>query len=230
MPVPAPATAELLRGIPYYSGDIAKELVTPTGAAIVAVLGDGFGAMPPGFVCHRIGYGAGTWDLPIPNVLRLQLGKICGDGNREMCVIETNIDDLNPQIFGYVSDKLFAAGAVDVWFTPVTMKKGRPATELSVLAPVEILDTIVDILFTETSTLGVRYTLVDRIIAEREWLTVELPWGKVQVKVGRRGNKVCNLAPEYEDCRRLAEEHKVPLKTVQQTAICQAMAIAGQGS
>ena len=221
MPVPAPATAELLRGIPYESGDIAKELLTPTGAALVATLSQGHGGMPAGFVSEAIGYGAGTWDLDIPNVLRAVLGRTeAADGKGDcLVVVEANIDDLNPQVYPYVMDKLLAVGAKDVWLTPVIMKKGRPATQLSVLIDCSALDTIVNILIAETSTIGVRYHQVDRVIASRELVAVDTAWGQVKVKIGSHLGGVCNIAPEFEDCRRLAEEKGVPLKTVWQHSL-----------
>lgn len=216
MPVPAPATAELLRGIPYESGEIAKELVTPTGAALVSTLSRKE-SLPDGFVSEAVGYGAGSWDLEIPNVLRAVLGSVEASAPAEsggQLVIETNIDDLNPQIYSYVMDKLFAAGARDVWMTPILMKKNRPATKLSVLADTPMADTMVAILLSETSAIGVRFYPVNRVTAEREVVSVDTPWGPARVKVCTYQGRICNIAPEFEDCRRLAEEGAVPLKTI----------------
>lgn len=213
MPVPAPATAELLTGIPYTHGDIEKELLTPTGAALLAVLCDGFGDRPAGFVSDKTAYGAGGWDLDIPNVLRVQLGNIA-EKSGELLVLETNIDDCNPQIFDYVMERLFKAGALDVWLTPIQMKKNRPAVTLSVLAPVKLQEKIEEIIFTETTTIGVRHYPVQRTVAERREEVVNTPWGSVRVKISANQGVVCSVTPEFDDCRTLAEANGVPLKEV----------------
>jgi pyridinium-3,5-bisthiocarboxylic acid mononucleotide nickel chelatase len=229
MPVPAPATAELLRGLPYDNGDIAKELVTPTGAALVAALSNGNGFAPKDFVSEAVGYGAGTWELIIPNVLRAVLGVSGGAGPEDgLVVVEANIDDLNPQVYSFVMDKLFDAGARDVWLTPIIMKKGRPATQLSLLTDSKELEKVFAILFSETSTIGTRYYPVNRAITERELVEVDTPFGRVRVKIGTYLGKVCNIAPEFEDCRRLAEDRGVPLKTVLQEALGAALRLYGQ--
>jgi len=222
MPIPAPATAELLSGIPYYNGELAKELVTPTGAAIIAALGNGYGAMPEQFRSQRIAYGAGTWDLKIPNVLRLQVGEIstlaCNTedcANHSTFVIEANIDDLNPQVYEYVMEKMLNQGALDVWLTPIIMKKSRPATLLSVLVKSQDLHQIQATLLTETSTIGMRYYPVQRIVAERKLFTIQSPWGQARVKISYYDGEICSISPEYEDCKRLADEHNIPLKVVQ---------------
>lgn len=225
MSVPAPATVELLKGIPYYAGEIKKELVTPTGAAITAALAASFGDMPSHFTTEKIGYGAGTWDLEIPNVLRIHLGTLSARAaTSEAIVVETNIDDLNPQNYDYIMDRLFENGALDVWLTPIIMKKGRPAVTLSVLIPEtdECLRRISATLFAETTTLGMRHYKVQRTMADRKFVQIELPWGKVNVKYGIYQGQICNYAPEYEDCRRIAEAHGIPLKAVQQAAINEA--------
>ena len=163
MPVPAPATAELLKNIPYYQGTIKKELVTPTGAAIIAALGTAYGDMPEKFISHNLGYGAGTWDLPIPNVLRMHIGEIELEAtSKETMVVEANIDDSSPQIFPYVMDKLLAMGVFDVWLTPIIMKKNRMATKLSVLLDSQLLPKVIPLLFEETSTIGLRHYVVKR--------------------------------------------------------------------
>lgn len=221
MPVPAPATAELLKTIPHYSGSIEKELVTPTGAALVGALGIEFGEIPANFKTDSIGYGAGTWDLEIPNTLRMHIGEIVRPDSDDVLVVEANVDDLNPQVYGYVMDKLFAAGALDVWLTPVIMKKTRPATVLSVLTNGDRLDEIVAIIFAETSTIGMRYYKVQRCTASRNMIQATTPWGEVTVKVSSFNGNVCTATPEYEDCRRLAEKSGVPLKTIQQAAIAE---------
>ncbi|BBB93305.1 MAG TPA: nickel pincer cofactor biosynthesis protein LarC [Methylomusa anaerophila] len=236
IPVPAPATVELLIGIPYYQGDIKKELVTPTGAAIVASLGQGFGSMPEAFVSKKVGYGAGTWNLPIPNILRLYIGEIVGiDPNLEqynkdeqaasgsVTVIEANIDDLNPQVYPFVLDKLLAAGALDAWITPIIMKKGRPAVKLSALVEGTNKTKAAEIILTETSSIGVRFYEAGRLVADREFLPVITPWGQVRVKISSYQGKIINVAPEYEDCRKLATERGVPLKVVQHIALKEAM-------
>jgi pyridinium-3,5-bisthiocarboxylic acid mononucleotide nickel chelatase len=229
MPVPAPATAELLRGIPYDKGEIAKELVTPTGAALIATLSNGNGFTPKDFVSESIGYGAGTWELVIPNVLRAVLGVSGQSGSEDdLVVVEANIDDLNPQVYSYVMEKLFAAGARDVWLTPIMMKKSRPATQLSLLVDKKELEKMVAVLFEETSTIGTRYYPVNRVITERQLVEVETTRGRVRVKIGSYLGKVCNIAPEFEDCRRLAEDQGLPLKTVLQEAQSIAWRVYGQ--
>lgn len=219
MPIPAPATAELLKNIPYYSGDISKELVTPTGAAIIATLGSGFGAMPENFISHTIAYGAGTWELTIPNVLRMHIGEVADDSGNDKIVIETNIDDLNPQVYEYVIDKLLTAGAVDVWLTPITMKKSRPATQLSVLTDKQHLDHLVKIIFAETSTIGLRFYHVERAVAERKFIDVSTDWGTVHVKISYREGQIVHISPEFDECKILAQKNNIPLKLVQQRAV-----------
>ncbi|MEI7850574.1 MAG: nickel pincer cofactor biosynthesis protein LarC [Kiritimatiellales bacterium] len=219
MPIPAPATAELLTGIPYTQGDIEKELLTPTGAALLATLCDGFGDRPAGFVSEKTAYGAGGWDLDIPNVLRAELGQLrCGTESSELLVFESNIDDCNPQIFDYVMEKLFKIGALDVWLTPIQMKKNRPAVTLSVLAPAALQAEIEKIIFTETTTIGIRRYSVQRTAAERREENVTTPWGSVRVKISSINGKVCSATPEYDDCRKLAAANDVPLKDVLQAA------------
>lgn len=217
MPVPAPATAELLCGIPYYSGDIRRELVTPTGAAVLAALGTGFGGMPEQFICRHVGYGAGTWDIEIPNVLRMVVGEL-GQKEAELLVVEANIDDMNPQHYAYAMDRLFAAGALDVWLTPIVMKKGRPATTLSVLVSGKLVQAVTDILFAETTTIGVRHYPVERTVASRATALVDTQWGGVRIKISKHQGRICNFSPEFDDCLRLAKEHGVPLKAVRQAA------------
>ncbi|HWR38947.1 MAG TPA: nickel pincer cofactor biosynthesis protein LarC [Patescibacteria group bacterium] len=230
MPVPAPATAELLCGLPYYQGDIEKELLTPTGAAILATLGDGFGEKPQDFITEIMGYGAGGWDLTIPNVLRLHRGRLETETGvakplrdpEQVILIETNIDDQNPQIFPYVMDRLLATGALDVWLTPIIMKKGRPAHVLSILCHEQERETLTELILVETTTIGIRYSPVTRTIAERAISQVETRWGMVRVKISRHQDQIVNIMPEYEDCRRLAEAFGVALKDVQQAALAAA--------
>ena len=220
MPVPAPATAELLKSIPYYSGDIKKELVTPTGAAVIAALGSGYGVMPEHFISESISYGAGTWELDIPNVLRMHVGQMMATTiPNETMIVEANIDDLNPQVYPYVMDQLFAIGVFDVWLTPIIMKKNRSATLLSVLLNSKLLAEVTTILFKETSTIGVRHYIVQRTMATREIINVTVPWGQANVKVSSYNGKVCSITPEYDDCKRLATEYGIALKEVQQTVL-----------
>jgi uncharacterized protein (TIGR00299 family) protein len=214
MPVPAPATVELLNGIPYTHGDIEKELLTPTGAALLAALCDGFGDVPAGFTGESAAYGAGGWELDIPNVLRARTGTLRPPEKGGLTVFETNIDDASPQLFDYVMERLFKAGALDVWLTPVQMKKNRPAVKLSALAPDALRAEIENIIFTETTTLGIRRCAVLRTAAQRREDTVRTQWGPVRVKTSSVNGRTCSVTPEYEDCRRLAETNGIPLKEV----------------
>jgi len=232
-PVPAPATVELLRGAPVFSSGVHAELVTPTGAAIVKTLAARFAAFPPMKV-ERAGYGAGSRNFTgHANVLRLTIGETVeipatGDGaspvstmevgQDTVTVLEANLDDLNPQVFGYVMDRLLAEGALDVFGMPVQMKKNRPGTLLTVLAKPEDAEKLANIVFAETSTLGVRRRDERRQVLERQWETVRTPWGDVRMKIASMQGAVTHYAPEYEDCRRIAEEKHVPLKSVMQEA------------
>lgn len=219
MPVPAPATADLLRNATIYSKHANTELVTPTGAAILAAVVNHFGPLE-NFVTERIGYGAGTKEFPdFPNCVRLMLGKETGASAQDVIVIEANIDDMTPQNFGYVTEKLLGAGALDVFTIPVQMKKGRPGHLLQVLTPPQVADTISRIIFEETTTIGVRRYTATRTILDREFVEVETEYGKVKVKVSRLAGDVVNFTPEYEDCARLARERSVALKKVQAAAI-----------
>ena len=223
MPVPAPATADLLRQATIYQKHAQTELVTPTGAAILAAVVNEFGPLG-GFVTERIGYGAGTKQFPdFPNCLRLMLGEERGaaaqPASAEVIVIEANIDDMTPQNFGYVTEKLLAAGALDVFTVPVQMKKGRPGHLLQVLAPAEAADGLSRIIFQETTTIGIRRHTVDRTTLAREFVTVETDYGTVKIKVSKLDGRVVNVAPEYEDCARIARETGVPLKQIQALAI-----------
>lgn len=215
MPIPAPATAELLHGIPYKQGDVEKELLTPTGAALVATLCDSFGDRPEGFVTERTAYGAGGWDLDIPNVLRAEIGQLsCSTEKKGLCVLETNIDDCSPQVVSYAMDRLFEAGALDVWQTPILMKKGRSGIKLSVLCPVSLKNELEWIVFEETSSIGIRSFSVDRTALDRREETVETPWGPVRVKISSWNGKICSSTPEYDDCRKQAEANGIPLKMI----------------
>lgn len=222
-PVPAPATVELLKDAPVYSNGIQAELVTPTGAAIVKTLVTRFAAFPE-MKIENSGYGAGSRDLPgIPNVVRLTLGEAQSTlasktSSDIITVLEANLDDLNPQVFGYVMDRLLEDGALDVFGMPVQMKKNRPGTLLTVLCKPEDAGKLTHLIFTETTTLGVRRRDERRQTLARRWESVSTPWGEVRIKIASMNGTVTNSAPEYEDCRRIAAAHHVPLKTVIQEA------------
>ena len=220
MPVPAPGTAQLLLGVPSYSSGIQAELATPTGAAILSTLARRFGPLPLMDV-RAVGYGAGSRDLAEqPNVLRLVVGEAGGaalEGDT-VSLLETNIDDMNPQFFEHLMDQLFAAGALDVWMTPITMKKSRPGIALSVLCPAEAARRLGEVVLEGSTTFGVRIAAVDRLKLRREVLDVETPYGPAQVKVARRGDRVVHVSPEYEVCRRLAAVTGRPLAEVFEAA------------
>lgn len=219
IPLPAPATVALLQGIPVTGSDIEKELVTPTGAVILSTLASGFGPIPA-MRLGAVGYGAGGRDLPIPNVIRLLLGEQDPPTTLErLALLETNIDDSNPEIFGYVMEKLLAAGALDVFFTPIQMKKNRPATLLSTLCRPPDVDELETILLTETSTLGIRRQWVERRCLERFSETLQTRYGPIRVKIARLHDGATKRAPEYDDCRRAAETHNVPLREVYAAAL-----------
>jgi pyridinium-3,5-bisthiocarboxylic acid mononucleotide nickel chelatase len=218
LPVPAPATANLLQGKPTYSNGVQRELVTPTGAAIVATLCDSFGPQPPMSV-SAIGYGAGATDLEgQPNVLRLMIGesaeKAVPGYDQEIAVIEANLDDMNPQIYGYFQERALAAGALDVFTTSVQMKKNRPGTLLTVLCQPADAQTLMSLIFAETTTFGVRTYSAQRRVLPRESVKVTTKFGEVRVKLSRVNGRILHVAPEYEDCRKLAEEKNVPLQRV----------------
>jgi uncharacterized protein (TIGR00299 family) protein len=223
LPVPAPATAKLLLGKPTYSNGVLKELVTPTGAAIVATLCDSFGPQPA-MAVSAIGYGAGTTDLEgQPNVMRLMIGEAVQKnewGTEESIrVLEVNVDDMNPQVYGYFQEKALAAGALEVFATPVQMKKNRPGMLITVLCAAADEGKFQEMLFAETTTLGVRSTLTQRRILPREWVNVTTRFGEVRMKVARVNGTVRQASPEFEDCRKLAEEKKVPLQEVLDAAL-----------
>ncbi len=214
LPVPAPATLELIAraGAPLSQTDWQGELVTPTGAAIVTTLAR---FQRPAMRVNKVGYGAGSYDFAgRPNVLRVWLGEKLPEEKGATLLVETNIDDMSPEVLGYVQERLFAAGAADVWFTSIQMKKNRPATKLSVLCAMEKEDAIVGVLLRESSTLGVRVTQVRRHEAEREVVTFPSSLGKATVKIKRWNQEPVQVSPEYEDCRRLAREKEMPLAEV----------------
>ncbi|MDK2822779.1 MAG: pyridinium-3,5-bisthiocarboxylic acid mononucleotide nickel chelatase [Clostridia bacterium] len=217
MPIPAPATAELLTDAVTYTNEVSGELVTPTGAAIITTLTSNFGDQPL-LKIKKVAYGAGTWDLIIPNVLRLTLAeevKNLIDADKSM-VIETNIDDMNPEFYDYLMEKLFAAGAVDVYFIPVQMKKNRPGTLISITSNLPDHSPIIEVLLKETTTLGLRMYPVGRVKLIKEYQELQTPWGKVKVKLGKYNGKIVNIKPEYEDCKAIAKREGIPLKEVWQ--------------
>jgi pyridinium-3,5-bisthiocarboxylic acid mononucleotide nickel chelatase len=235
-PVPAPATVKLLGSAPVYSGAIQKELVTPTGALLVSSYATSFGPLPA-MTIDQVGYGAGDNDFPsTPNVLRILVGRpavVSGvasgvasgfsrtdsTGAERVVVIECEIDDMNPQLFGVAMDRLYAAGALEVFYIPVQMKKNRPGTLLTVVAPPELRSRLSEIIFTETTTIGVRYAELDRECLRRELVTVNTPVGEVRMKLAWRDGRLVNAVPEFDDCNKLAAAQNLPVKEIQSLAV-----------
>ena len=218
LPLPAPATLALLDNVPTYGVPVEAELVTPTGAAILGTLVHEFGPRPP-MTITTTGQGAGSMDLPDrPNILRLTLGRAANKAStgllvENLLVAETNIDDMNPEIVPFLMDRLFEAGALDVWVTPIQMKKGRPAMTLSLLARPGDRDILLDIIMTESTSIGVRTYPTERLSLSREPKIIETPWGEVAVKAVHRGAGL-EFVPEFESCRRIARKTKLPLKDI----------------
>ncbi|MBA4422145.1 MAG: TIGR00299 family protein [Syntrophus sp. (in: bacteria)] len=219
-PLPAPATAEILCGVPWRKLDIEGELVTPTGAAIIREIAAGFGPLPA-MTVERIGYGAGKNDFGIPNVLRVMVGEEHAPlpTPQSVSVIETNIDDLNPQFYETAMERLFAAGALDVFLSPIQMKKNRPGTLLSVICDPFQAESMAAIVLDETSTLGVRISQWERVCLERRWEEVVTEFGAVRIKIGERDGKAVTASPEYEDCKKAAIKHKVAVRHVYESAV-----------
>ncbi len=222
-PVPAPATVKLLGDAPVYGGEIQQELVTPTGALIVSSYASSFGPIPH-MAIERVGYGAGGRDFPsTPNVLRVLVGRELAAhdhaGEGRVTIIECEIDDMNPQIFGVAMDRLYAAGALEVFYVAVQMKKNRPGTLLTVVAPPERRAALAEIIFRETTTIGLRHYEVDRECLRREIVAVETPIGAVRFKIAWRDGRVVNAVPEFEDCARLATAQNLSVKEVQALAV-----------
>jgi uncharacterized protein (TIGR00299 family) protein len=222
LPVPAPATLELLKGVPVYGLDVEAELVTPTGAAIVTALAHSFGP-PPSMRVERVGYGAGQRELPIPNLLRLIIAHAPGElglslvetfDEDTVILLETNIDNMSPEFYEHVMGRLFQQGALDVFLTPIQMKHNRPAVILSVIVGEKDVDETLEVIFAETTTLGVRVQEVRRKKLARESVVIDTCYGPIAVKVARLGGVIKNIAPEYEECRKIAEQHRLPLKEV----------------
>ncbi len=225
IPVPAPATLELLKNIPTYSGGIESEMITPTGAAIISTLAKSFGKRPL-MKIERTGYGAGEKEFAIPNLLRVSMGeKILKDEklkdgyvSDETVLIETNIDDMNPEFYDYIMDKLFSQGALDVFLTPIQMKKNRPAHMLSIIVYEQNLKEALEVLFSESTTLGVRIREIKRLRLAQQNFIAETKYGKIRVKAGMFKEEIKNISPEYEDCKKMAKQHQVPLKEVYEEA------------
>ena len=219
IPLPAPATAELLKNVPVYSTGIEGELTTPTGAAIITTLAESFGNMPAMNI-RQIGYGAGTSDREIPNLLRVMIGEITESDYETdtVTIIETNIDDMNPEFYEYVSEKLLKLGALDVCTSPVYMKKSRPGALLSIIADHDKIEDILSVIFSETTTIGIRMYHAERIKLQREVVIVATQYGDVRVKISKYKDQVKNIAPEYDDCKKIAAEKNIPLKNVYDAA------------
>ena len=220
LPVPAPATVRLLGNAPIYGGPVQKELVTPTGALLATEYAGAFGPIPA-MTIERTGYGAGERDTPgAPNVLRVMIGREADrTGTERVVVIECEIDDMNPQIYGTLMDQLYAAGALEVFYVPVQMKKNRPGTLLTIVATPEGRAALADVVFRETTTIGLRYAERERECLRREMLPVETPIGPIRVKLAWRDGRIINAVPEFDDCAKLASERQLPIKDVQAMAV-----------
>jgi uncharacterized protein (TIGR00299 family) protein len=239
LPVPAPASVELLKGIPVYSSGVKFELTTPTGAALISSLAAGFGPMPD-MQITKAGVGAGDKDLKEqPNILRMFIGekaekKRQGSGvgsqkpEESIIVIETNIDDMNPQVYEYVMDKIFKAGALDVFLTQIIMKKGRPGIKLSVLCNEDKKDALSEIILKETTSIGLRFYRAERKTLQREIMSIDTMYGRVRVKKSRLGNEIQKASPEYEDCRKIARKFNIPLVEVLKAVSSQLSAVSNK--
>ncbi|MFO8110739.1 MAG: nickel pincer cofactor biosynthesis protein LarC [Thermoplasmata archaeon] len=227
LPVPAPATMELLKGVPVYSTGVEGELVTPTGAAILSTLTSSYSGMPQGIITS-VGYGAGYKEIEHPNLLRAVLLKEHDNhGKQEITILETNIDDMNPEIYSYLFDSLFEAGALDLTLTPIYMKKNRPAAKLTVLCNPALAEPLMEIIFRETSTFGVRIINGHRVCLDRKIVEVKTPYGEVKVKVGSKNGEPVTISPEYEHCAEIARAKGVALKEVYREALCSAEDLHG---
>ncbi|KPU45901.1 hypothetical protein OXPF_03690 [Oxobacter pfennigii] len=222
IPVPGPAALELLKGVPIYSRDIKTELVTPTGAAIISTLCTDFGPIP-NMVVEKTGYGTGKKDLEIPNLLRVIIGDVKKNSN--IVMMECNIDDMNSEFYEYTMKKLFDAGALDVFLTNIIMKKGRPAVKLSVIAKEETVDKLSEIIFSETSTIGLRKYSVEREVLERKIFKVDTKYGEISIKAAYRKGVLSNFAPEYEDVKETALKSGIPVKEVYNEAVKESLNI-----
>lgn len=213
LPLPAPATMKLLEGVPIRQVNVEGETLTPTGAAIITYYAKGY-SLPP-MRLSKIGLGAGQKDFPIPNILRVLLGESIGEFKIEdVVLLETNIDDMAPNLYEFVIDELFKAGALDVFLQPIIMKRSRPGVILSVLCKPEDVGRLSELMFRETTTLGIRVNRLERMVLEREIVKVETKWGEVEVKVARVGDKILGFSPELRSCEEIARKQNIPLKTV----------------
>ena len=216
LPVPPPAVIELLKGFPCFSSGIQQELTTPTGAAIITTMAEEFGPMPD-LKIERVGYGAGDTDLKeIPNALRIISGETSSESlsEEDIFVLETNIDDMNPEFYDIVIEKLFQAGAVDVFLTPIIMKKNRPAIKLSVLTQQQNIKALANEVLKNTTSFGIRFYPVERVMLEREFKEIETGFGKVKVKIGKRDGEIFHISPEYEQCKEISKKQGIPIKKV----------------
>ncbi|MFH2011293.1 MAG: nickel pincer cofactor biosynthesis protein LarC [Pseudomonadota bacterium] len=224
LPLPAPATIELLKGIPVYESGIKGELVTPTGAAIITTLTDNFGRMPS-MIIRNIGYGVGDKEFQeVPNLLRIILGEEEREKETDrVTVIETNIDDMNPEVYDFLMERLFEEGALDVSLSPIQMKKNRPSVLLRVICHEGNKTRVINTILNESTSFGVRYYEVDRVKVPRRLEEVETKFGKINVKIYQDNDAIINVSPEYEDCKKIAKEKKVPLKRVYSEAVKEAL-------
>jgi uncharacterized protein (TIGR00299 family) protein len=214
IPVPAPATVDILKGIPMQSGIVPFETTTPTGAAILAANVDEF-TDKLNFTVQKIGYGLGSRDLEIPNVLRVYLGEVKSrEETEEQYLLETNIDDMNPEFYSYIEEQLFEKGALDVFKTPIIMKKGRPAIKLSILVSTQKEKEITDIIFKETTSIGIRKFKVEKVMLARDFKTLQTKYGNVMIKKSYYEGELVKYKAEYEDCKKIAAKNKIPLAKV----------------
>ena len=229
LPVPAPATAELIRGKPIYATEVEGELLTPTGAAILTTLASEFGSLPQ-MTVESIGYGAGTADRSIANMLRILIGSVTDSDKtfevEQTATIETTIDDMNPQIYDYLIEKVLQMGALDIFCTTVQMKKNRRGTLVTILCRPEMVPSLSELLFRETTTIGLRWRLDNRFTLGRDFVIAETRFGRISCKVATQEDKIINVMPEYEECKRVAIEQKVPLKTVMEEVRASASGLA----
>jgi pyridinium-3,5-bisthiocarboxylic acid mononucleotide nickel chelatase len=222
-PVPAPATQELLKSVPVFSNSVTGELTTPTGATLLATLVETFGARPP-MEITKTGYGAGTRQTPgNANVLRISLGDVQEEATvsseEQVAVIDATIDDMSPQVYGYFQEKALEAGALDVYSTAIQMKKNRPAQKITCVCAISDVARLAELIFCETTTIGIRYTIAQRKTLQREFLKVQTSYGGVSMKISLLDGRPVNFVPEFEDCRRLAEKNRVALKEIQAAAV-----------
>jgi len=215
LPVPAPATTEMLKGFPSYSSDIEFELATPTGVGIITAMAKASNTIPV-MKTNVIGYGAGSKDFSdSPNLLRIMIGEGYSPSEQDsITVIESNIDDMNPQFYDHIMNRIFDAGALDVFLTPIIMKKNRPAVKITLLSDNDNVNKLADILLKETTSFGLRIYKTERVKLDKEIKAIKTEYGNARVKIGKRNGKIINIAPEYEDCKRIAKEKGIPIREV----------------